>query len=149
MMSSSQLVHQPQRMAGGETASGFQTARWGEAIGEGFQILPNVLFRAQRHLGLDSSDVVILVNLAMHWWGPGALPYPSPAILANRMGLSKRTIERRFVRLQGLGYIERLPAESDGKRRFELKGLVDKLESSAKQGLAQREPSKRRANRAL
>ena len=143
----SQLVHVPRSQSIDPIHHGasFQTKRWGSAISAGFQIAPNVLLRAQRHLGLDTGDVVILLNLAMHWWAPNVLPYPSPTIIANRMGLSKRTIERRLESLQKRGFLKRLPAEDGERRRYDLSGMVEKLESAAAVGLAHREYSKRRA----
>jgi DNA-binding MarR family transcriptional regulator len=150
MENETQLVHQPNSPALVDTVGvGFPTARWGRAIRAGFQVLPNVLFRAQQHLELDSSDVVILANLAMHWWGPNTLPFPSPTIIARRMGVSRRTVERRLEGLEKRGFIKRLPAERGAKRRYDLSGMVQKLESAALVGIAQREFAKQRASEVL
>src|SRR5689334_11942338 len=74
--------------------------KWGSALEAGFQIIPNVLIRGQAKLGLDPLDVVILLNLNMHWWTPGDLPYPQPRVIANRIGVSIRTVERRLEALE-------------------------------------------------
>ena len=150
MVDSAQLVHVPQRsqaltIAGEHTDS--QLKKWGIATKAGFQVVPNVLFRAQQHLGIDCVDVVILLNLSLHWWGSENLPFPTPALMAQRMGISKRTIERRIQNLQKRGFINRLPARAlaDGKpkvRKFDLSGLVEKLESAALVGLAKRQFAK-------
>jgi DNA-binding HxlR family transcriptional regulator len=121
-----------------------QLAKWGDAGRAGFQVIPNVLFRAQKHLGVDCVDILILLNLSLHWWGPYSLPYPSPALIAERMNVSKRTIERRLQTLEKSGFIKRLPAKApqEGKpkvRSFEMSGLVAKLEEAALVGLVQRE----------
>ncbi len=121
-----------------------QLKKWGVAGRAGFQLVPNVLFRAQQYLGIDPTDVVILLNLTLHWWGPQNLPFPSPQIISQRMGVSRRTIERRLETLERNGLIRRLkpsaPAESTFKvRKFELTGLVQKLEAAALQGLSQRD----------
>jgi hypothetical protein len=125
----------PQNREGG-------AAKWRGACSAGFQIIPNALIRAQKHMGIDATDLVILLNLTMHWWGPHDLPYPRPAVIANRMGVGKRTIERRLRKLEGKRLIERLPPlitpEGAIQRRFRLEGLVNQLLVAAATGLDMR-----------
>jgi DNA-binding MarR family transcriptional regulator len=115
--------------------------KWGGALGGGFQLIPNVLIRAQKQLGLDSVDLVVLLNLNLHWWTPAELPHPRPTVIANRMGLSKRTVERSLQRLAKLGYVERLPPlrKKDGAivRPYRLTGLVERLRRAVEKGRAQ------------
>jgi hypothetical protein len=104
--------------------------KWGEALDAGFQIIPDVLFRAQRILGLEAIDVVILLNITTHWWEYDDLPYPRPSIIAKRMKVSTRTVERRIAELQKNGFLTRLPSQlKHGKtvRPYDLTGLVQKL----------------------
>jgi hypothetical protein len=120
-----------------------QLEKWGDAGRAGFQVVPNVLFRAQKRLEIDSMDVVILLNLSLHWWGGANLPFPSPATIANRMDVSRRTVERRLEALERRNFIKRLKPEvpQAGKpkvRKFELRGLVEKLESCAAVNITQR-----------
>ena len=116
--------------------------KWGIAVDAGFQAIPNVLIRAQKQLGLDSVDVVILLNLNLHWWEKEALPFPAPSLIANRMGVSRRTVERRIVRLQKGGWLKRLPATGEGARprvrKYDLSGMVQKLQDAAIVGLSRR-----------
>ncbi len=121
-----------------------QLAKWGLAGRAGFQVVPNVLFRAQKHLDLDTVDVVLLLNLSLHWWGASDLPFPSPALVAERMNVSRRTVERRLLSLEKRGFIKRLRPRSAGPgkpkvRRVEMEGLVEKLEGAALIGLARRD----------
>jgi len=122
-------------------------AKWGDAIDAGFQIVPNVLFRGQSKLGLDTLDLVIILNITLHWWLPGDLPFPQPRVIANRTGVSVRTIERRLEALEQRGFLKRLPAEKSRnnlrQRRIDLSGLVRQLQEYAAVNLAQRaqEPS--------
>lgn len=117
-------------------------AKWGSALDAGFQVIPNVLLRAQSRLNLDAVDVVILLNLNLHWWQKESLPYPPPALIARRMGVSRRTVERRIFRLQKDGWLKRLPAVGEGEeqkiRRYDLSGLVERLQAAAVVGLSQR-----------
>lgn len=107
-------------------------AKWGQALDAGFQIIPNVLIRGQAKLGLDAMDIVILLNLNLHWWKPDDLPFPQPRVIARRMGVSTRTVERRLETLEERGLLERLPPEKTPghlvHRRVDLKGLVAQLQ---------------------
>jgi DNA-binding MarR family transcriptional regulator len=111
-------------------------------LNAGFQVVPNVLLRAQSRLNLDAVDVVILLNLNLHWWAEDRLPYPPPTLIAKRMGVSRRTVERRILRLQKEGWLERLPAEGNKEnrkiRKYDLTGLVERLKEAAIIGMSQR-----------
>lgn len=113
-------------------------AKWGRAVSSGrrgFQVLPDVLLRSQRKLRLDAIDMVVLINILMHWWEPDDWPYPRPAVIAQRMGISARTVERHIQRLSDRGLLEWMPWESNGAgpsvRRFNLQGLIEKLQEVA------------------
>jgi hypothetical protein len=117
--------------------------KWGSALNAGFQVIPSVLIKAQSRLGLDAVDCMIILNLNLHWWRKDTLPYPAPALIARRMGVSRRTIERRLFRLQKGGWVKRLPSEGrDGQpnvRRYDLSGLVQRLQHAAVIAVNQRE----------
>src|SRR5690242_18577325 len=83
------------------------SAKWGEARLAGFQAVPDVLFIKQQALGLDPLDVVVLLNLTLFWWFRDQPPFPRSSIIARRMGVSARTVQRVFKKLERLGYIRR------------------------------------------
>ena len=90
--------------------------KWGGAVtgGEnGYQFVPEVLLRKQDGLKLDATDIVVLLNMGMHWWEsePDKMPHPRPLTIAKRMGTSARTVERHIARLCKLGYLEWLEPE--------------------------------------
>ncbi|WP_157203967.1 helix-turn-helix domain-containing protein [Methylomonas methanica] len=110
------------------------TNKWGKSIEAGFQQVPDVLIRAQSKLGIDSLSLVILLNLTMHWWEKDNLPWPRPSVIAKRIGVSTRTVERKISELTDKGLIERLPPEKTDRvtiRRFNLSGLIKHLEPLA------------------
>jgi hypothetical protein len=117
--------------------------KWGSALDAGFQIVPSVLIKAQSRLGLDAVDCMILLNLNLHWWQRDNLPYPPPALIARRMGVSRRTVERRLFRLQKTGWVKRLPADGmSGQpkvRKYDLSGMVERLQEAAIIAVNQRE----------
>ena len=149
MASNSQLALPPppgdQRAAASKNN---QLDKWGTAGRAGYQIVPNVLIRAQRHLGLDATDLVVLLNLTLHWWGAQSHPFPSASIIAKRMGVSRRTVERRLGGLEKKGFIKKLlPSDGTMRRRYDLSGMVKKLEPAAEIGLVRRNFAKREAAR--
>lgn len=110
------------------------TNKWGKSIDAGFQQVPDVLIRAQSKLGIDSLSLVILLNLTMHWWEKDNLPWPRPSVIAKRIGVSTRTVERKISEMTTKGLIERLPPEKTDSvtiRRFNLSGLIKRLEPLA------------------
>lgn len=117
--------------------------KWGHSVtaGEtGFQAIPDVLIKSQTYLGLDAIDMNILLNILMHWWTPEELPHPRPSVIAKRMNVSTRTVERHIEKMTKLNLIERLPSEEKvikatgetmNVRRFKLSKLIGKLETIA------------------
>jgi DNA-binding transcriptional ArsR family regulator len=127
--------------------TGFAKQRWGKAADAGYQVIPDVLIRAHQKLGLDALDVVIILNISMHWWAANDLPYPRVSVIAHRLDISPRTVQRRLDHLQDSGLLERLGPERKGGRtirRFRLTGLVQRLELLAVENLAVRERTQAR-----
>jgi hypothetical protein len=109
------------------------TARWGDSIlKRGFTLVPNLLLTQQSSLGLSSLHCLLLIHLLTYWWESGRNPYPSKAVLARRMGVSERQIQRYVSDLTGMGFIRRRRENirTKGGRSvvsFDLSGLVEKL----------------------
>lgn len=109
--------------------------KWGEAARGGFQILPDILFRKQTELGLSPTDMLVLMNITMHWWYPTQRPFPRINTLADRMGVDARTIQRSIKKLSSLKLLQRVEEMADdGSKRVvcDLTGLVDRLAEYAK-----------------
>lgn len=105
-------------------------AKWGEAAQAGFQAVPDLLLTKQKKLKLGNVELIVLLNVLMHWWYADTKPFPRPTIIADRMGISVRTVQRAFITLQGLGLIVRT---SDRNRKvIDPSGLVKKLSEYAK-----------------
>lgn len=83
--------------------------KWGAALNmSGFQAVPNVLLSMQWNLGLSTTDLVVLLHLNRHWWSRDRAPYPRPMLIAEKMGVHRRTVERSLERMEANGLIERL-----------------------------------------
>jgi hypothetical protein len=106
--------------------------KWGEALNAGFVVVPSALLRHQYQLKIDCNEMVVLVNLLMAWWKSEDLPYPRPATLANRMGVSARTVQRQIQSLEEKRLIKRIwvPGATPDDRawaKYDLSGIVAKL----------------------
>jgi predicted transcriptional regulator len=105
--------------------------KWGEAAKGGFQILPDILLKKQVDLGLLPLDVLVLINVAMHWWYADQKPFPRTTTIAARMGVEPRTVQRSMKKLIDLQLITRQKElMPDGTERVvvDLSGLVTRLE---------------------
>lgn len=138
--------------SGSQTQSKLK-AKWGRAIGHGdktgFVALPEVLVRSQKRLGISSTEMMVLINVLMHWWSPERKPFPGNNKIAKHMGVSTRTVQRAFETLEQKRLIKReisrytkddRPSEEDeippktpyeGVRKVDLSGLVFALERIA------------------
>src|SRR5712692_397466 len=66
--------------------------KWGKDMMEArFTIVPNVLLERMYALGLDSTDLVVLLHLIKHWWKKENLPYPGINGIAKMMNVHRRT----------------------------------------------------------
>ena len=105
-------------------------AKWGSAIGAGFQILPDALIRGQHLLQLNATDVVVIVNLNQAWWHADRLPYLRPHTIAKRMGISTRAVQRSLKRLRDKRYLAQVREETDDgtiRYKHDLTGLRTQL----------------------
>ena len=106
--------------------------KWGkEVIALGFCIVPSLLLKAQQRLGLNPTQLAILIQLCDFWWVNERKPYPSKASLAERLGISKRQVQRHVAELEGAGLVKRRQrtANHGGKmaNTYDLDGLVERL----------------------
>lgn len=112
--------------------------RWRGAVTSaetGFTAVPDVLIRSQGQLKLSSTEMMVLLNILLHWWREGEWPYPRVSAISERMGISRRTVERAIRRLHEKGLVVHRRSEVMGNRpaarRFDLSGLIDILRSRA------------------
>jgi predicted transcriptional regulator len=115
----------------GENNSGKQLLadKWPDVVttDSGFVAVPAALLRLQARLGLSATDLVVLTNLLLHWWEPSRGVYPRTTVIADRMGVTKRTVQRSLEKLIRSRMIERT-LQADGKRVFQFSGLVQRLQ---------------------
>ena len=106
--------------------------KWGLAVMKmGFCIVPSLLLRAQRRLGLNPVQLAVLMQLCDYWWEEGRKPYPSKEALAGRLGIGARQVQRHIAALEEAGLVQRVEriGRHGGKltNTYDLSGLVKRL----------------------
>lgn len=82
--------------------------KWGKPLMKaGWTAFPSVILEKQHALGLTAMDVNIILYLSTHWWEAERKPYPSKRTIAQALGVTPRTIQKRIAALEQLGFIER------------------------------------------
>jgi predicted transcriptional regulator len=110
-------------------------AKWGtEVMSIGFCILPSLLFRAQSRLGLKATHLAVILQLADFWWHDDKLPFPKKQLIAERIGLKEKQVQRLIRALQDRGYVKRIARKTphgQTSNYYDLSGLVKKLKALA------------------
>jgi len=105
--------------------------KWGTAVmAHGYCIFPSILLQAQSRLGVSAQEMVVLLQLAEHWWKADSKVFPKKETIAQRVGLSTRQLQRHIQRLEELKLVQRKERYRGGLRtsnEYDLKGLVEKL----------------------
>ena len=106
--------------------------KWGKNVmALGFCVVPSLLLRAQQRLGLNPTQLAVLMQLCEFWWNSDRKPYPGKKILGQRLSLSPRQVQRYIAELEQAGLVQRIErrAGHGGKltNTYDLSGLVDRL----------------------
>ena len=90
-----------------------------------------MIFRAQQRLGLNPTQLTVLLQLADYWWDEERKPYPSKKALSERLGLSSRQVQRYIAELEEAGMVQRIerraPHRGNLRNAYDLSGLVKRL----------------------
>jgi hypothetical protein len=123
--------------------------KWGkEVLKIGFCMIPSLLLQAQRRLGLNPTQLAILLQLADYWWDADNKPYPSKKSLSDRLGIGPRQIQRYIAEMEIAGLVKRIERRGDDQRKlsnhYDLSGLVEKLQSFEPEFRAEKEQANAR-----
>lgn len=109
--------------------------KWGViAMKPGFVILPSVLLKAQSRLGLNCTQLAILLHLCEFWWHEGNYPWPKKETLAQRVSLSAKQVQRTIADLEKGGFLKRevrMGQNGQKSNAYNMSGLVKKLTAIA------------------
>ena len=95
----------------------------------------------QTDLGLCSEDLNVLLHLIAHWYEPERWPFPKARTIADRMGVSERSVHRSLRRMQEDGLVKKIDrgGEDMGFRSgYDLTPLLEKLSIFATEKIAAR-----------
>ena len=122
--------------------------RWTQTLVKaGWTALPNIILDKQAALGLKPIDVNILMQIAKYWWEPGSAPFPSIETLANAIGVTTRTVQRRITIMEEAKLIERnkrfYARGGQKSNAYTFKGLIKRCKPFAEEVLKEREMRKK------
>jgi DNA-binding MarR family transcriptional regulator len=102
-------------------------SKWGNEVTEaGWTNVPNTLLKNAYRLKLDPTETLTLIYLMRFWWKSSDMPYPSISKTSIEMGVTRKTMAKKFASLQEKGLIELV--KDKGRRKFSLDGLREKLD---------------------
>jgi hypothetical protein len=81
---------------------------WGKAImRHGYTAVPSILIRAQSRLGINTTQMNIILQLLDYWIEPARKPFPTKRDIANRIGVTDKTVQINIRALEMAGLISR------------------------------------------
>src|SRR3546814_12900840 len=79
-------------------------------------------------LGINPVQFNIIMHLADIWWEKEHRPWPKKQLLAERMDMSERQIQRQIAELESAGLVQRVertrPGRGQTSNEYDLSGLV-------------------------
>jgi predicted transcriptional regulator len=126
----------PLRPVSAGAAKNRSEKKWGKPVMDccGFCILPSLLLRAQRRLGLSATQLALVIQLIDFWWTEDKIPWPKKETIGQRLNLSDKQIQRLVRGLEQHGYVKRIARKTRHGRTsngYDLSGLVSKLQELA------------------
>jgi len=108
------------------------TRKWGKGtVALGYTVVPSALLRGQARLGIGPNELAVLLHLMDHWWRPVEMPWPSKKTIAERLGVSTKTVQRALVTLEEAQLLRRNERyhKTGGRtsNEYDLRPLVERL----------------------
>jgi hypothetical protein len=105
--------------------------KFGDMMGAGFTVLPNILLKYQADLEITGNELNFIAQIWYHWWSDKDA-YPAMKTIAKRMGAKDDETVRRYSRsLQKKGYLVVRDRLSKGKGQlsseYDFSPLIQKL----------------------
>jgi len=108
--------------------------KWGnKVLAKGWTSVPNLLLRNASVLRLDPTETLTLIYLMRFWWKPGDLPYPSISKTSEEMGVTRKTLSKKFSSLKEKGLITEISAPGQ-PTKYSLDGLIARLSELHEEG---------------
>jgi predicted transcriptional regulator len=110
--------------------------KWGHDVARfRFTMVPSLLLKAQSRLGLKPTHLAVIIQILEHWWEADRKAWPSKDLLAAKLGIHPRNVQRAVAELEKRGYIERKqrywPSGGKATNEYDFDGLVSALKKIA------------------
>jgi len=136
----------------GEKAKSSTERIWGKAVRNyGYTGVPSILIQAQRRLGVTPLQMNIVLQLLDYFYDPTRHPFPRKQEIADRMGVSAKSIQNNMRALEQAGLIQReirkKAAGDYDSNIYHLDGLIARvraLEPEFRTAKEERQRTKRR-----
>ena len=107
---------------------------WGRAVySHGYTGIPSILIQGQRRLGITPTQMNIIIQLLDYWREATRKPFPTKNELADRLGVTPKTIQNNIRELERAGLIKRelrrTAAGDWNSNIYHLDGLVEKVQA--------------------
>lgn len=107
---------------------------WGKAVcGHGYTGIPSILIQGQRRIGINTTQMNIVIQLLDYYRDPARKPYPTKRDLAQRIGVTEKTIQNNIREMEKAGLIlrvQRKTAAGDWNSNiYDLDGLVARVKA--------------------
>lgn len=107
---------------------------WGrEVVEHGYAGVPSILIRAQKRLKITPTQMNIVVQMLEYWREPTRKPFPTKREIANRIGITEKTVQNNVRQLEKAKFIRReyrKTAVGDyTSNLYHLDGLVDAVKA--------------------
>lgn len=106
---------------------------WGKkVISHGYVGIPSILIKAQRRFGITPFQMNIIIQLLDYCWDPDRRPFPSKKELAERIGVTPKTIQNNIKTLEEAGLVRREQRRANAgdwnSNTYHLDGLVKRIQ---------------------
>jgi predicted transcriptional regulator len=98
-------------------------------MASGWLAIPNIIVEKQNAIGLTPLDMNIILHLAMYWWTADNKPRPSKKTIAEAIGVTPRTVQRRIAAMERDGLVrreqQRIAKQGSKPNLYHFDGLID------------------------
>lgn len=107
---------------------------WGKDVYKyGYTGIPSIFIQSQRRLGINSTQMNIIIHLLDYWYDSTRKPFPTKKDLALRMGITTKTIQNNIRILENAGIVRREKRKTSAgdytSNRYHLDGLIEKVQN--------------------
>ena len=120
--------------ANNEAAKAIKTneKKWSKPLMDsGWTAFPSIILEKQHALGITALDINIILYLATYWWEAENKPHPTKSTIAQTLGVTPRTIQRRIAGLEAIGLIKREYRKDKDKgnksNKYHFDGLIKEM----------------------